>query len=346
VYGNDHRLFIQKPRKNENQEGIANEIDYDELYLNFERIIEAQESSELYKKLKRPYEDFKKYFLKKNYQLRENLPKIQSEELEEECLKVAFDFLERAFKGIRTRLPSQESSIMLSDAFLLKSRSSFVKLQTLADRFTNIISETDKIEFFQELERLQFNWSEMKKRIEIDFSSNWLDVWKLREDDYPLVFRSGRALQVLPYSTASIERNFSTLGDIKTVKRNHISITNLEGYLLLKQEHKKQKIDFNPKSSEILKKKHIKETAHSNFELNDSKKDSLSKETREETFSLLQTQKSQGLQEIVKSDDRQIPNVKKESQNQLGNLIYSFLQIQNFKVKFEIWSASISSLNS
>jgi len=51
-----------------------------------------------------------------------------------------------------------------------------------------------------------------------------------------LIFKLARAAQTLPYSTASVERNFSQLLDVKTIKRNRLGVENTEACLLIKQE--------------------------------------------------------------------------------------------------------------
>ncbi len=51
-------------------------------------------------------------------------------------------------------------------------------------------------------------------------------------------------MQTLPSSSASIERLFSELGNIVTVKRNRLSVENIEACLYIRQEYKENKNYF------------------------------------------------------------------------------------------------------
>ncbi len=62
---------------------------------------------------------------------------------------------------------------------------------------------------------------------------------------------------MLPYSTASIERNFSTLGDVKTIKRNRLQIESLEACLLCKEDILHHNFRFNSEMIENYNKSHL-----------------------------------------------------------------------------------------
>jgi len=72
------------------------------------------------------------------------------------------------------------------------------------------------------------------KKDEVSF----LRQWQPFADRYPVTYKIARAVQILPYSTVPIERKFSQLTDIKTLKRNRLSIENLQTCLFVKQEFK------------------------------------------------------------------------------------------------------------
>jgi hypothetical protein len=67
---------------------------------------------------------------------------------------------------------------------------------------------------------------------------SFLNQWRPYASRFPITFKLARAIQVLPYSSVSIERKFSELTDIKTLKRNRLSAENLQACLFVKQEYK------------------------------------------------------------------------------------------------------------
>lgn len=132
-------------------------------------------------------------------------------------------------------LPWKDSQILLlADSFLLKTQYASTNLNNLAAQFSNIISKDELSLFNLETSRLTFAGLDVRKRIKKG-GANYLEGWKQVEQDFPLIYRLARAIWTLPYSSASIERNFSVMGDIKTIKRNKLSLPNLEACLLTKQ---------------------------------------------------------------------------------------------------------------
>ncbi len=73
-------------------------------------------------------------------------------------------------------------------------------------------------------------------------SCSFLQRWKSFGNKYPVTFKLARAVQVLSYSSVPIERKFSQLTDIKTLKRNRLSVENLQACLFVKQEHHDEQI--------------------------------------------------------------------------------------------------------
>ena len=82
-------------------------------------------------------------------------------------------------------------------------------------------------------------------------ASSFIEVWKQEKETYPLIFRLAQSIQVFPYSTVSIERSFSSITDIKTIKRNRLGVRNLEACLLIKQDFGQNDI---PLTSDIVQK--------------------------------------------------------------------------------------------
>ena len=61
---------------------------------------------------------------------------------------------------------------------------------------------------------------------------------KIQKEPIPNLSKLALAIHTLPYSSASIERLFSDMGNIKTDPRNRLSVENLEASLLIRQEYK------------------------------------------------------------------------------------------------------------
>ncbi len=118
------------------------------------------------------------------------------------------------------------------------------KIHQLAIRFSNIIRNDQLIKFGHEIKNLECNFIQIKKLFENNSKGNWLNIWRTYQDSYPLVYKLARTMQVLPYSTVNIERCFSTATDIKTIKRNNISVGALQACLLAKQEFSDNFITF------------------------------------------------------------------------------------------------------
>ena len=153
-----------------------------------------------------------------------------SEEFQKNFASAAITFLQTAFKQIKKRISTQKSSIMLMDGFLLRNNSSFSKIQELAKRFTNIISEGEQSALSNEISMLRLNAQDLRSKIQ---NTNYLEAWRSQQSNYPLLYKLVRSLQALPYSIVNIERTFSDLVVIKTCKRNRLSVANIEACLLV-----------------------------------------------------------------------------------------------------------------
>ncbi len=157
--------------------------------------------------------------------------------------KSAKIFLTATFKDIKQRLRWTFTSFSLVEAFLLERKDCFDNLKTLAARFSNVIAENEIIQFSNEVGLLNLDARSIARRI--DVVSSFLEVWEKEKANYTLIFKLAKALQVLPYSTAGVERVFSALTDIKTIKRNRLDITNLQSCLLVKQHFRNKEVSIS-----------------------------------------------------------------------------------------------------
>ena len=217
--------------------------DPDSIFIQIAKLAQEDENNQSRMAMTRTKDEFQTYLLSKHPELRRDL-EGQEPEFAQNYIDMAMKFFNKAFRGIASRLPQFDSSIILADSFLLKKVTSLDGLRKLATYFNNIISNEDTIHINEEISRLELSASDMRDRIRS--SKCFLDVWKQERSNYPMLYKLARAIQVLPYSTASVERGFSNIGDLKTLKRNRLSVKTLEGSLLTRQEFKNGSILSSP----------------------------------------------------------------------------------------------------
>ena len=215
---------------------ITEEVDkkgflkYDRVYRN---LIDLSTSDETKLRTK---DQFKAYFLHKFPEFEKSL-QSRSAEYCENFFNAAFKFFKTGFEQMKIRFPlSEDHSLMLADCFLLKDSSSLENLRTLARRFTNIIPTEEYRSFCSEVKNVERCAQDIIQRLKDSKGCSWLSVWRNLRGEFNLIYKLACAVQVLPYSTASIERTFSATIDIKTVKRNRIAQKALQGCLLMRQE--------------------------------------------------------------------------------------------------------------
>ena len=161
--------------------------------------------------------------------------------------KVAHEFLETAFERIKKEFPftDSDSCLMCVDGFLLRNKSSLETLKTLAARFDNVIPKEHFSKFNEEVNDLVHEGKRIGKKVNDTLTSSFLSVWKQERDSFGMIYKLALAMQVLPFSTVSLERSFSVLTDIKTIKRNRLCVKNLQACLLIKQDFKDGEITIN-----------------------------------------------------------------------------------------------------
>ena len=173
----------------------------------------------------------------------------------ESFLKVAFKFFIASLERMKYWLPFEDQAIFDSEVIHLETYD-MNKWKRLKERFTNIIKEKDAIEFTEQLKRFKINFPGIKS---IMGKKPLLEVWKEQEIKFPLLSKLAKALMVMPYSSCFLERTFSKIVDIKTLKRNRLSINGLEACLLIKQEHSAN--EFQISQEMIIRYKKINESS-------------------------------------------------------------------------------------
>ena len=217
-------------------------------------------TSQVYLDRVRNKSDFNKILIKKH----PNLEKVvagTSANFQKLLYEQAEDFFHETFEALKQRLPLLDRRIMNLDCMLLPNTSTaFDDIRLLGTTFTNIISADYQNKFIDEVMALEAQEDEFQSRGGSSRSS-LSNFWKEESRQFPLIYRLACALQVLPYSTASIERNFSAMGIIKTLKRNQLSVNNLAGCLIIKQEAKNAPIHITNEMIEYHKEGRISEAA-------------------------------------------------------------------------------------
>jgi len=152
-----------------------------------------------------------------------------SNKLQNTFCDAAYDFLEAAIENIKRRLLHQYEKLAFFECFSMKDESCVAKIQKVAIKFTNLLSENEASDLQTENVTLGLNWlkiySSSKEFTEVHSiesvasqnpkNPSFLHGWKLYSAKYPVTFKLAGGIQVLPYSSASIERKFSELTDIK-----------------------------------------------------------------------------------------------------------------------------------
>ncbi len=188
-------------------------------------------------------EEFATYFLSKSKLFRDSLAN-NTPQFRQKFFVAAKNFLDTAALRIREYLPLENQLIMSVDCFLMNRNSTIDDLDSLASHFTNVISKDEFMKFSLELDRLDISGTRIMNNLKISPSSKALEIWFQEHNEYPLICKLVRAIAAYPYSTAGLERTFSKVTDIKTIKRNRLDTKNLEACLLIKQEYGDEELEF------------------------------------------------------------------------------------------------------
>ena len=213
---------------------------YFEQFQDMQPLLSLNQDSEEYKARQFSEADFAAYLMERNPDLR--LYHDQSTEFQTQFMNTAINFMKAAFEGIKQRLPSTTSDIILADSLLLNDESDINSLRVLASKFDDIISSNEFSKFKLELDVLEFQFDDVSRRIQN--LSSCLEGWS-KESQFPLIFRLAKAIQVLPYSSVPVERHFSVATDIKTIKRNNLTVDSVQACLLSKQFFQADELYFN-----------------------------------------------------------------------------------------------------
>jgi len=159
----------------------------------------------------------------------------------QDFLKVAFKFFIASLERMKYWLPFDDQAIFDSEVIHLETYD-MNKWKRLKERFKNIIKEEEAIEFTEQLKRFKINFPGIKS---IMGKKPLLEIWEEQQIKFPLLSKLAKSLMVMPYSSCFLERTFSKIFDITTLKRNRLTIKGLEACLLIKQEFNDNKLHIS-----------------------------------------------------------------------------------------------------
>ena len=157
--------------------------------------------------------------------------KKDSDTLKKQILRVAKTFILEGLIQMYKRIPFNNNILNDCQVFQLTEFDK-EKFVSLAKHFKNIIPSHSLSKLQNELDILEYNFSDMKKQKEQLSHENVL-FWTSLRAEYPLICKLALAVLTLPYSTACVERTFSLLKDIKDVRRNRLSSESVEACVLI-----------------------------------------------------------------------------------------------------------------
>ena len=109
----------------------------------------------------------------------------------------------------------------------------------MLDSSSNIFFSWD--DFALEVGRMGYTYNKIKEKLRNSITkTSSLTIWKSQSELYPNVYTLVRALLVLLYTSVQVERVFSTMKNIVNIKRNRLTVENVEACLLGYQASKSE----------------------------------------------------------------------------------------------------------
>lgn len=195
--------------------------------------------------------EFETNFLKK-YDSVKNLISLMTLDQKNQIITSTIKFIYISLKKMKKKLPYNNEVINLSQIIYFEDDFKAEKWLKLKDLFPNIL-KTPKMrdELVREIEKMEYNYKKLKtKYFNPTHDISFIEVWNHLKPTYPNMCELARALIVLPYSSVSVERIFSSLKDIKTKKRSRLTTENLESCLLGYQHFRTEALQITEKMIE------------------------------------------------------------------------------------------------
>ena len=178
-------------------------------------------------------EEFEEQYLLKYDSLRNLLNQVGGDE-KNKIISASINFLVMCLKQLKKRLPYANKIMDLSQVVFFEEDYNESKWLALKDLFPNILkTKKQRDDFATEVRKMEYSHGKIRETLRNSITKiSPLTLWKRESLNYPNMYLVAQAVFVLPYSSISVERVFSTMKDIKNRKRNRLTIQNLEACLL------------------------------------------------------------------------------------------------------------------
>jgi len=190
-------------------------------------------------------EEFEKKFLLKYDSIKELIPKMSANK-KEEIISASIKFYYICLRNMKKKLPFHLEILYLAQVVYFEGDFQAEKWMRFTELFPNIL-KTSKMrdEYVREVEKMEINYRKLKtKYFNAGNQSSYIKIWHNLKTFYPCMYEVARALFVLPHSSVPVERIFSTMKDIKTIKRNRLTTQSLEACLLGYQHFNTEQVEI------------------------------------------------------------------------------------------------------
>ena len=174
-------------------------------------------------------------------------------QLQELVVNTAFKFIKTAVIELKYWLPDNEPELF-DIGVVYFERYDPAAWDRLKTKLANLLEGENEDEFEAQVKSLRYSFVNLQTERIITKCSP-LRIWQNNQTKFPLLYKLARGLIVTPYSSCPLERTFSKCTDIKTIKRNRLSLKCLEGCLLIKQKYGEKLEGLTPHKLAALVKK-------------------------------------------------------------------------------------------
>jgi len=159
----------------------------------------------------------------------------------------AINFIYICLQKMRKKLPFGIPIISMAQVIFFECEYDESKWIGLKDSFPTILkTKKQRDDYTTEIRKIEYNYNKIRQRmLQSMITISPLKIWQGEMLNYPNIYLIARAITVLPYSSVQVERVFSAMKDIKNVKRNRLSLDNVEACLLGYQAFGNENIFFN-----------------------------------------------------------------------------------------------------
>ena len=141
-------------------------------------------------------------------------------------------FVVRVLAEMKERLPFSDEVLKKCQVIFSLNTCNINDWRYLMNRFTNIVPQESHRDLQLELDRFELA---VGRSTDLNIKDP-VKLWVSLEGDFPLMAKLAKSLLTLPHSSVPVERTFSQLKNVKTMKRNRLTVENLEACCLVQQK--------------------------------------------------------------------------------------------------------------